>query len=90
MTSWDAAIRTAPGTLLCGTVELFLEELGTVRREPGLDQVHILAQSWGGMLAMEYALTRPSGIVSLILADSPASMDPVGFGGEPSPERTAA
>lgn len=56
------------------TVELFLEELGTVRRELGLNQVHILGQSWGGMLAMEYALTRPSGIVSLILADSPASM----------------
>lgn len=30
--------------------------------------------SWGGMLAMEYALTHPDGLVSLIVASSPASM----------------
>ncbi len=56
------------------TVPLFVEELGAVRRSLGLDRVHLLGQSWGGMLAMEYALTRPEGIASLILADSPASM----------------
>lgn len=56
------------------TVPLFVEELGVVRRELGLDRVHILGQSWGGMLGMEYALTQPPGLVSLIVADSPASM----------------
>ena len=55
------------------TVELFVEELGVMRRALGLDRVHIFGQSWGGMLAMEYALTQPSGLAGLILANSPAS-----------------
>ena len=44
-----------------------------MRHALGLDRVHILGQSWGGMLAMEYALTQPTGLAGLILADSPAS-----------------
>ena len=56
------------------TVPLFVEELGVVRQALGLERVHILGQSWGGMLGMEYALTQASGLVSLIVADSPASM----------------
>lgn len=56
------------------TVDLFVEELGVVRRALGLDRVHILGQSWGGMLAMQYALTRPAGLAGLTLAGSPASM----------------
>jgi proline-specific peptidase len=55
-------------------VERFVEELGIVRRELGLDQVHLLGQSWGGMLAIEYALTQPRGLVSLILASTLSSM----------------
>ena len=56
------------------TVDLFVEEVGVVRRALGLERVHILGQSWGGMLAMEYALTQPSGLASLVVADAPASM----------------
>jgi proline-specific peptidase len=56
------------------TVDLFVDEVGVIRRALGLEHVHILGQSWGGMLAMEYALTQPSGLASLVLADSPASM----------------
>ena len=56
------------------TVGLFVEEVGAIRRALGLDHVHLLGQSWGGMLAMEYALTRPNGLASLIIADSPASI----------------
>jgi L-proline amide hydrolase len=56
------------------SVELFLEELATVRQELGLDHIHLLGHSWGGMLAMEYALTQPEGLASLILASSPASI----------------
>jgi len=56
------------------TVPLFVEELGVVRQALGLERVHLLGQSWGGMLGMEYALTQPAGLASLIVADSPASM----------------
>jgi len=56
------------------TVDLFVEEVGVVRRALGLDRCHLLGQSWGGMLAMQYALTQPTGLVSLTVASSPASM----------------
>lgn len=55
------------------TVPLFVEELREVCRSLELDRVHLLGQSWGGMLAMEYALTQPPGLASLILANSLAS-----------------
>jgi len=55
-------------------VDRFVEELGIVRRELGLDRVHLLGQSWGGMLAIEYALTQPQGLISLILASTLSSM----------------
>jgi len=55
-------------------VGLFIEEVSAVRAALGLENVHILGQSWGGMLGMEYALTQPTGLKSLIVANSPASM----------------
>ena len=36
-------------------VDRFVEELAIVRHALGLDQVHLLGQSWGGMLAIEEA-----------------------------------
>ena len=56
------------------TVPLFVEEIDVVRQALGLERVHILGQSWGGMLGMEYALRQPAGLESLIAADSPASI----------------
>jgi L-proline amide hydrolase len=56
------------------TVDLFVEEVDAVRRALGLDRIHLLGQSWGGMLGMEYALTQPEGLESLTVASSPASM----------------
>jgi proline-specific peptidase len=56
------------------TVELFVNEVGAVRRELGLERIHLFGSSWGGMLAMEYALTQPGGLASLVVASSPASM----------------
>jgi proline-specific peptidase len=55
-------------------VETFVEELDAVRGALGLDRIHLFGSSWGGMLAMEYALTQPRGLESLILASSPASI----------------
>jgi proline iminopeptidase len=55
------------------TVELFVEELDSLIHTLGLTRVHILGHSWGGQLAMEYALTQPTGLMSLILADNLSS-----------------
>ena len=52
----------------------FVTELATVRKELRLEHVHILGQSWGGMLAIEYALTQPQGVESLILANTASSI----------------
>jgi L-proline amide hydrolase len=56
------------------SVDLFLEELRAVRAALGLERVHVLGHSWGGMLAMEYACSRPAGLLSLTVASAPASM----------------
>jgi proline-specific peptidase len=45
-----------------------------VREALGLDRVHLLGHSWGGWLALECALARPSGLVSLVLASTCASL----------------
>ena len=56
------------------TVDFYLREIETVRRALGLERCHILGQSWGGMLLMEYLVTRPTGVVSATISSSPASM----------------
>jgi proline-specific peptidase len=55
------------------TVETFVEQLESVRDGLGLDRIHLAGSSWGGMLALEYAFTRPSGIASLLLNSTPTS-----------------
>ncbi len=57
------------------TVELFLEELANLLEKLDVGPHHLLGQSWGGMLGAEYAVTRPSGLQSLVISNSPASMD---------------
>ena len=53
-------------------VGIFLEELAAVRHELGLDAVHLLGHSWGGLLAMEHALSGAEGLASLILVSAVA------------------
>lgn len=51
-----------------------MEELSLVMAGLGLEKVHLLGQSWGGILDSEYALTQPGTIESLILANTLSSM----------------
>lgn len=55
-------------------VERFVAELARVREALGLEHIHLYGQSWGGMLALEAALSGAEGIASLILSNAPASM----------------
>jgi len=55
------------------SMELFVDELTTVREALGLGYVHLFGHSFGGMIALEYMLTKPSGIASLTLHSTPAS-----------------
>jgi proline iminopeptidase len=49
-------------------MERFVEELAEVRRALGLTKVHLLGQSFGTMVAVDYLLTKPTGVLGLILA----------------------
>ncbi|HVB41857.1 MAG TPA: proline iminopeptidase-family hydrolase [Streptosporangiaceae bacterium] len=56
------------------TTELYLSEVATIREQLGLEHCHVIGHSWGGMLGMAYAATRPAGLVSLIVESSPANV----------------
>ncbi len=56
------------------SVDLFLDELATVRGALGLGEIHLFGHSWGGMLALEHALGGARGVASLVIASAPASM----------------
>jgi L-proline amide hydrolase len=55
------------------TVETFLDQLRTVREALGLERLLLFGSSWGGMLALEHALSRPEGLVALALNSTPTS-----------------
>jgi proline iminopeptidase len=58
-----------PGDLSLWTIERFVNELEQVRTYLGLDKMHLLGQSWGTMLAVDYMLAKkPKDVVSLILS----------------------
>jgi pimeloyl-ACP methyl ester carboxylesterase len=57
------------------TLDLFLEELQAVRDALGHDRIHVLGTSWGSMLALEYVLGTPAGLVSLTLNAPPTAAE---------------
>lgn len=61
----------APADTALWRLDRFVRELAQMREELGLCEVHILGHSWGSMLAVDYMLTQPTGVRSLVLA-SPA------------------
>lgn len=55
-------------------IERFVREIDTVRAALRLERIHLLGQSWGGWLGIEYLLSQPRGIVSATLASTSASI----------------
>ncbi len=45
------------------SVGVFREEVDAVREQLGLERIHLLGTSWGGMLALEHVLSGAQGIV---------------------------
>ncbi len=65
----DCGNSDRTGDTALWTTERFVNELSQVREFLNLKEIHILGQSWGSMLTVEYILRKkPQGIVSLILA----------------------
>jgi L-proline amide hydrolase len=56
------------------SVEVFRDEVAAVRDQLGLERIHLLGTSWGGMLAQEHVLAGARGIVSLTLSSTLANL----------------
>jgi L-proline amide hydrolase len=56
------------------SVEVFRDEVAAVRDQLGLERIHLLGTSWGGMLAQEHVLSGAEGIVGLVLSSTLANL----------------
>ena len=56
------------------TIERFADEVQEVRDTLGIERCHILGQSWGGWLGIEYMLRQPVGLQSFVLASTSSSI----------------
>jgi proline-specific peptidase len=56
------------------TLDRACQELDDVRAALGLEHCHLLGQSWGGWLAIEYLCRGTTGIEQVVLASTSASM----------------
>jgi proline iminopeptidase len=66
-----------PDDMSLWNVDRFVEEVEQVRTALGLDKdnFYLLGHSWGGILAMEYALKHQDHLKGLIIADMTADFD---------------
>jgi hypothetical protein len=64
----------APDDVNLWTNDRLVDELGRLLDELDLARVHLLGQSWGAIVAAEYALQRPDRLVGVVLADPCLSM----------------
>ncbi len=63
-----------PGETYEWTVQRFVDELEEVRTQLGLGSMHLIGQSWGGCLALQYALDHPAHVQSLVLSNTGSSI----------------
>jgi proline iminopeptidase len=49
------------------SIDNFVEDLETIRRYFGFSKISVLGHSWGGLLAMNYAIAHPEKVEQLIL-----------------------
>jgi proline iminopeptidase len=57
------------------SLDILVEDIEAIRVRLGLDKIHLLGHSWGGLLAMKYALANPDHMNSMILLNSMAPSD---------------
>jgi len=58
------------------SIQLFIAELNNLLKHFKIeDDFDLLGNSWGAMLAAEFATTKPEGLKNLVIASGPASME---------------
>lgn len=70
----DSTNSDKPGDPSLWTVERFRDEVEQVRQCLGLENFYLYGQSWGGMLAIEYALEYQEHLAGLIVSNMAASI----------------
>ncbi len=51
-------------------LKLYVDDIESLRKSLGVDKVSLLGHSWGGLLAMHYALSYPGSVDRIILTNS--------------------
>jgi pimeloyl-ACP methyl ester carboxylesterase len=63
-----------PRDLSIWRIEGCIRQIESIRKALGLNRLHLLGHSWGGMVAIQYLLNQPSGVVSTCLCSSVVSV----------------
>ncbi len=63
-----------PRELSLWMLESCVEQTESIRKALGLDRIHLLGHSWGGMVALEYLLTYPQHVQKACLCSSVVSV----------------
>ena len=71
----ESSLKDVPHDPAMFEPALYVEELGLLVERLGLERYALVGQSWGGMLALEYALTRPRGLAGMVLYSTLASIE---------------
>jgi proline iminopeptidase len=70
----DSHYSDQPNDESLWSVERFTDEVEEVRKALGLTHFYLYGQSWGGMLAIEYALKYPASLKGLVISNMTASI----------------
>ena len=70
----DSTNSDKPNDPKLWTVERYRDEVEAVRKGLGLERFYLLGHSWGGMLAMEYAIAYPDHLDGLVISNMVASI----------------
>jgi proline-specific peptidase len=69
-----SSLKEIPHDSSMFVIDLFVRELEALIAELELEEYVLLGHSWGGMLAIEFALTQPAGLRGIILYSTLASI----------------
>jgi len=73
----DSSNSDKPDDPKLWTIERYTDEVEAVRQGLGLEQFYLLGHSWGGVLAIEYALKYQQHLKGLVISNMAASADSV-------------
>src|SRR3984957_10888516 len=71
----DSTNSEKPNDPSLWTIPQYTDEVEAVRQGLGLDQFYLLGHSWGGLLAIEYALKYQHHLKGLVISNMAASTD---------------